>query len=63
MPKEEKDDGMRKLSIILFALLMLVVAGLGTVMSVVFKDPKYFEYAVGGIFTALVLIFWLGWPI
>lgn len=61
MPKEGSD--MRKMSMMLFALLMVVIAGCGTVMSVVFHDAKYFEYAVGGIFTSLALIAFFGWPI
>lgn len=63
MAKEEKENSMRKISMILFAVLMLVVAGCGTVMSAVFHEPKYFEYAIGGIFTALGLIAFFGWPI
>lgn len=66
--KDEQDEdprkfGIRKLSMLLFGLVMLAVVGCATFVSIHFNDPKWFEYGVGSVFTALVLVALFGWPI
>ncbi len=53
----------RKLSMMIFGLIALTIIICGTVVSIHFEDPKWFEYGTGSILTALLLIGFFGWPI
>ena len=65
-PPQDQDPrrfGIRKLSMVLFGLVLVTLLGCGTAVSIHFNDPKWFEYAGGSVCTALILVAFFGWPI
>lgn len=66
MPRKEDDPrkfGIRKLSMLLFGLVLLAIVGCGSFMAVHFNDPQWFSYSCGSVFTSFILIAIFGWPI
>lgn len=61
--EDPRKFGIRKLSMLLFGLIAVVIVGCATYISVHFNDPKWFEYGSGGVFTASILVAIFGWPI
>jgi len=61
--QEPQGIGLRRLSMILFALIIITTLGCSTAVSIVFNDPKWFEYGGSMVFTSLILVAIFGWPI
>lgn len=66
MARKEEDPrkfGIRKLSMMLFGSIAIVTIICGAAVGIHFNDPKWFEYAAGTVFGALLLVAFFGWPI